>query len=318
MQTNGDATIFDRQTCSKMATEKSIFVENHKEYVDSFQVLCRHRGEQQQVWVENELMKRLRDAFMYQNPSPKSEFKILAVGANTGSFDTLLIKALFSHAKELVEGKKVTYTVVEPNAVAIDEFKHSVSSQGGVFQNIKFNWINKCMEEFLEAKEPERYDLIQFVHVIYYAESKENVLKCAYEKFLASPGCILTVVVTEENIWRQLIKPFALKIPSLVVNQPTNVELSEVCKNYGWEYETFEGKMDLEVTEVFNEEDPNGQAILKFLFHINENPKEKLGKDIMSEILDFFEKMSFEKSKDGKKHIFVHENDGVLLTYKRP
>jgi len=301
-----------------MTTVESVYVQNHKEYVDSFQVLTRHRGVQQQVWVENDLMKRLCDVFKHENASPKPEFNILAVGANTGSFDTLVIKALYSHAKKLVEGKQVTYTVVEPNAVAIDEFKRNVSSQGGMFQNIKFNWINKHMEEFLETEGPERYDLIQFVHVIYYAESEEQILKSAYENFLASPGCILTVVVTEENIWRQLIKPFALKIPSLVVKQSTNVELSEICKRNGWEHATFDGKMELEVTEVFNEADPVGQAILKFLFHMNEDPREKLGKEIMSEILEFFGKMSCEKMKDGKKHFFVQENDGILLTCKLP
>ena len=303
-----------------MTTEESRFVENHKEYADSFQVYCRHHGEQQQVWVENELMKRLRDAFTRQSHGPKSEFKILAVGANSGSFDILLIRALFSHAKELVEGKKVTYTVVEPNAVAIDEFKHNVSSQGGVFQNIKFNWINKRIEEFFEGKEAERYDLIQFVHVLYYVESEEEILKSAYEKFLASPGCILTVVVTEKNIWRQLIKPFALKIPSLVVNQPTNVELSEVCKRNGWEYETFEGKLDVEVTEVFDERsetDSVGLALLKFFLQLNGEPKEKLGKEIMSEVMEFFVRISWEKIKDGKKRFFVNDDDGILLTYKR-
>ena len=299
-----------------MSVEEHIFVGNHKEYVDTFRVFARHRGKQQQAWLENDLMKRLRDAFTRDNFTSKSDFNILAVGSNNGAFDTLLIKALFSHAKELVEGKQVTYTVVEPNAVAIDEFKSNVSLQGGVFQNIKFNWINKHMEEFLEAKEAERYDLIQFVHVIYYAASEEQILKTAYEKFLASPGCILTAVVAEGNIWRELVESFKLKISSLVLNQLTNVELSEIGKRNGWEYETFEGKLDLEVTEVFNEDDPVGQAILKFLLHMNEAPKRMLRKEIMSEVMEFFGRLSWEKMNDGKRHRYVKEDDGVLLIYK--
>ena len=216
-----------------------------------------------------------------------------------------------------MEGKKVTYTVVEPSAVAIDEFKHNISSQCGVFQNIKFNWINKRVEEFLEGKEAERYDLIQFVHVLYYVESEEEILKSAYDKFLANPGCILTVVVTEDCIWRKLLEPFELKIPSLEANQPTNVELSQICKRNGWEYETFEGKLDVEVTEVFDERVPVGQEILKFFLHMNGEPKEKLGEKIMSQLMEFFGRMSWEKIKDGKKHLFVHDDDGILLTYKR-
>ena len=171
----------------------------------------------------------------------KIEYKVLFFGTNVGSFDTLLIKALFSHAKELVEGKQVTYTVIEPNAVAIDEFKRNISIQGGAFQNIKFYGINKRIEEFLETRGPERYDLIQFVHVHYYAETEEKLLNTAYEKFLASPGCILAVCAAEGNIWRLFVESFKLKIPSLIVNQVKNVELSEICKRNQWECRVHDG-----------------------------------------------------------------------------
>jgi len=300
-----------------MSTKDFKFVEKHQEYVDTFQIFSRHRGKQQAVWVENKLVERLRDVLQRDYFSRTTEFKVLAFGTNVGSFDTLLIKALFSHAKELVEGKQVTYTVIEPNTVAIDEFKRNISTQGGVFQNIKFNWINKRMEEFLETKGPERYDLIQFVHVLYYAENEEELLKTAYEKFLASPGCILAVCAAEGNIWRLLVESFKLKIPSLIVNQVKNVELSEICKRNQWEHRIFDAKMDLEVTDIFNEGDPIGKAMLLFFLHVDEEPKEKLGKEIILEVMEFLKRMSWEKIKDGKKRLFVNEDDGILLIYKR-
>ena len=300
-----------------MSNAGPTFVENHKDYVDTYRIFGRHREKQQQVWVEKDLVKKLRDAFIQNDTTTASEFKILAVGSNNGAFDKLLINALYSHGKELVHGKHVKYTVVEPNAVAIDEFKRMVSSQGGVFQNIKFNWVNKRMEEFLEAKDPECYDFIHFSHVLYYVEDEEEILKSAYAKLLSRPGCILAVVGTEGNIWKQVIGSFKTKIPSLVESQHTNAELSEICSGSGWEYETFEGRMDLEVTEVFNQGDPVGQAILKFLLQTNEMPERELGKEIMSEIMELFTWMSWEKKIDGTKRLFVNEDNGVLLIYKR-
>ena len=300
-----------------MSTKDSTFVQKDKEYVNTFRIFSRHRGRQQAVWVESKLMERLKDVLQQDYFTQKAEFKVLAFGTNVGSFDTLLTKALFSHAKELVEGKKVIYTVVEPNAVAIDEFKHSVSSQGGVFQNIKFIWINKRMEEFLEAKEPECYDLIQFVHVLYYAENNEELLRTAYENFLARPGCILAVVAAEGNIWRLLVESFQFKIPSLIVNQVKNIELSEICRRNQWENGMFDAKMDLEVTGIFNEGDPVGKAMLSFFLHITEESKKKLGKEIISEVMDFLKRMSWEKMEAGIKRFFVNEDDGILLIYKR-
>ena len=113
------------------------------------------------------------------------------------------------------------------------------------------------------------------------------------------------------------IKSFKVKIPSLSLKQPTNIKLSEICKRNGWVCETFDGKLDLEITEIFNDGDPIGEALLKFFFHINEDPKEKYGEKLMSEVKEFFRKVSWEKMKDGKKCYFVKEDEGILLVYKQ-
>ena len=299
-----------------MTSEDCRFVENHKEYMDIFHVFSRSRREQRKVWVENDLVPKIRDAFIQDNRTPKSEFSVLAIGSNDGSFDCLLIKAMLSHMKGLLEGRQIIYTVVEPNSIAIDEFKLKVSLQDGIFRNVKFNWVNKGMQEFLEAEDAERYDLIHFMQVLYYAEDEEEVLKIAYEKFLASPGCIVVAVGSEDDVWGDLIKSFKMKIPSMLKNL-SNTEISEICKRNGWAYEVFGTTTHLEITEMFNEGDPIGEAILKFFLHINENPKEMLGEELMSEIIEFFRRMSWEKVKDIRKCLLVKEVEGISLTYKR-
>ena len=299
-----------------MATD-SRFVENAGEYNNILEVFVRGRREQETVWVENQLVPKITQFFRPKYSPSKSQFKVLAVGSNEGTFDRLFIKALFTHGKELIEGKEVTWTVVEPNTIAINEFKQKVSSEGGIFQNVKFSWVNKGMEEFLEVTGPEQFDLIQFIHVLYYVD-EERMLKNSYDKLLGSPGCILAAVGSEGDIWVNLMKSFKVKIPSLAseLHYPTNIELSEICKRNGWSCETFDGKLDLEITEIFNDGDPIGEAMLKFFFHINEEPKEKYGEKLMSEVIQFFRKMSWEKMKDGKKSFFVKDDAGLLLIYK--
>ena len=302
-----------------MATEQSRFIANHKEYADIYKIICRSCREDQKIWVENDLVPKIQNAFVQSKPTPRSEFRILSIGSNRGSFDCLLLKALFSHTKELMNGKQVVYTVVEPNTPAIDEFKHTVeSSQDEIFQRITFNWVNKRMEEFLETHEPERFDLIQIMHVLYYAENEEQLLKKAYEKFLATPGCIIASVAAEGNIWVQLMELFGAKVPSLSYGHhvPTNKDLAVICERNGWAHETFDAKLDLEVTEIFDERDPVGQAILKFFLKVNEDPKKKLGKELISEVMEFFRRISWEKIKHEKRSLVVKDDEGILLIYK--
>ena len=301
-----------------MATDASLFVTNYKEYNDILETYVLRRRNQEKVWIENDLLPKLRDVFTQEDCTQKSEFKVLAVGSNVGSFDCLLIKALFSHAKELMQGKKVSYTVVEPNKAAIEEFKHSASLKDNDFQNVSFNWVNKSVQEILDAEESERFDLIHFAHVFYYIDNEEEILKSSYDKLLASPGCMFIVTGIEgDSIWIKLIESFKAKIPSLYLKQSsTNFLLSEICKRNTWSYDIFDAKVNLEVTEIFNASDPVGIAVLKFLFHTTEDPREKFGKELMSEILEFFERMSWEEMKDGKKCLFVNEGDGILLVYK--
>ena len=299
-----------------MTSEDSRFVENHKEYMDIFHVFSRSRREQRRTWIESDLIPKIRDTFTQDKRTPKSEFSVLAVGSNDGSFDCLLLKAMLFHMKELLQGKQLIYTVVEPNSIAIDEFKLKASLQDGVFRNVKFNWVNKGMQEFLKGEKAERYDLIHFMQVLYYAENEEEILTVAYEKFLASPGCIVVAVGSECDVWGALIKSFKMRIPSML-NNLTNIELSELVKRNGWAYDIFATTTHLEITELFNERDPVGQAILKFFLHLNEDPKEVLGEKLVSEIIEFFRRMSWEEIKDGKKCLFAKEIEGILLAYKR-
>ena len=75
--------------------------------------------------------------------------------------------------------------------------------------------------------------------------------------------------------------------------------------------------MDLEVTEVFYEGDPVSQAILKFFLHIKEDPKEKLRKELISEVIEFLGMNNWEAMRDGNKRRLVKKDDGILLTYER-
>ena len=300
-----------------MATETSEFVENRAEYNDTYNIFTRGRREQEQLWAENTLVPKLVEILKHKESQTASEFKVMAVGSGIGSFDCMFLEVLFACGKELIEGRQITWTVVEPNESAIEKFKQDIASKSGIFEKVKFNWINKGVEEYLQVSECEKYDLVHFMHVLYYV-NEEIVLKNAYEKCLKDNGCIFIAVGSKDDIWVNLIRSFKSKIPSLEneLHYPTNIELSEICKRNGWAFETFDGKLDLEITEILEEGNPQGEAMLKFFLHIHEDPKKKFGEALVSELIEFFHKMSWEKIEGGKKQHFVNDNEGILLISK--
>ena len=300
-----------------MATECLEFVENGNKYNDILEIFNRNRREQERHWVEGMLIPKLAEKLKTKDSKARSELKVLAVGSGKGSFDCMFFEALFSKGKELVAGKQVTCTVVEPNESAIEKFKQTIASKGGFFQKVSFNWANKGIGEFLDFGGNETYDLVHFMHVLGYVR-EELVLKGTYEKLLKSPGCIFIATGSDDNIWQNLYKSFFPMIPTLKSEFycQSNTGLSKVCQSHGWEYEKFDGKVDLEITEMFEHGNPLGEALLKFFLHIDENLKKKYGEELFSDVIEFFRKMSWEKIENGQKRLFVKDDDGILLISK--
>ena len=300
-----------------MANASYKFVTNCDTYHDVHQNIYRLSRDQQQVYLENVIMPKLVEHFKPKKSEITSEFKVLAVGSGIGSYDCMLLEVLFACGKELVEGRKITWTVVEPNASAIERFKDRITTKCGFLEKVNFTWINKNFEGFLEDVNGEKYDLIHFVHVLFYV-NEEIVLKNAYEKCLKDNGCIFIAVGSKDDILVNLIKSFKSRIPSLEneLHYPTKIELSEICKVNGWAFDTFDGKVDFEITQILEEGSPQGEAMLKFFLHIDEDLKKKFGEALVSELIEFFNKMSWEKIEDGKKQHFVNGNEGILLITK--
>ena len=300
-----------------MASQTSGFLDHEDEYNSLFQVFGRGRLEQQQVWVDEELIPKLAKSSKLGEPVVDSELRVLAVGSGIGAFDCLLIEALQTRAAEFLQGRQIIWTVVEPNASAIEKFKERIASKSALFEKVKFIWMNESIEDFLSSRNSIKYHFIHFMHVLYYVDA-EKALRNAYELCLENQGCMLVAVGSKNDIWVNLIESFKSKIPSLTseLTYPTNVVIGDIAKRNGWQYDMFVGKLDLEVTELFEEGNPQGEGMLQFFLHINEDARKKYGREVVSDVIDFFKGMSWETGDGDKKKAFVNDNEGLLLIYK--
>ncbi|XP_065056391.1 histamine N-methyltransferase-like [Rhopilema esculentum] len=284
-------------------------------YQRVFEVYSRGFFEQQRNWIANILVPRFVDKLGLKSNS--SNLRVLAVGSGVGSADIRLLDELFSGAKDFMSERKIQWIVVEPDGIAMKTFKDIISKRSEDFKNIEFVWINKRFEEYIDGIQTadEQFDFIHFFNVLYYMD-QDVVLKKAYERLLQKQGMLLCVVGSQGDIWKNMIEAFQFKIDLSHFQQPTNVDLCKIAETYSWDYEMFDGKLDLEITQMFIENNPVGKAMLQFFLQTTNDPKELLGEELYAELINFFKSQSWEVVNNGSNIFFVKCDEGILLIYK--
>lgn len=292
------------------------FISNEVQYSDIFELFSRGRLEQQRLTIVNKYIPKLLENVKPENL--EDVFNVLAVGSGVGAFDLLFLEELQNLAKALVSKCKICWTVVEPNAAAIETFQDKIKEKKSTLPNVEFIWINKGFEEYLDQQQNDKkFHFIHFVHCLYYV-NEERVLKETYSRLLEKSGLLLAAVGSEGDIWVELMNNFKDKIPSLATefHHPTNEDLAAFIKKEGWPCETMKGKLNLEVTEILEEGDPAGLAMLQFFLHTKEDPRKAISHELMSQVVAFFKSQSWEEVIDNKKKRIVNDDEGVLLIFK--
>ncbi|XP_065058932.1 histamine N-methyltransferase-like [Rhopilema esculentum] len=298
-----------------MATEDAF--KDEEEYSKIFEVFSRGRLEHERIWVANKLVPKLVQKLSLKSNS--SDFSVLAVGSGIGAFDIMLLEELMQGAKDFLGQRKIRWVVVDPNVSSVKRFKDDIENRTEKFDKVEFEWIDKSFEEYSSENlaSDVKFDFIHFVHILYYVD-EDKVLQSAYEQFLNKPGLMLCVVGSKGDIWVNLIDSFSAKIESLgkELHYPTNVELCQIAKGHTWDCDVFDGKLDLEVSQIFIPGHPGGKALLQFFLHTRNDPKEMVGEKLYAELTEFFKSQSWEVVSDGSRKFFVNDNEGILLIYK--
>ena len=132
-------------------------------------------------------------------------YRILAVGSGTGGADKVLLQLFFNHLKNK-KWPKIVYTVVEPDAEAVEMCKASLTSVAGL--DIEFRWETTTMEEFLVRNE-ERYDMVHFIYSLASAKWRKEVIpNLLKDNLINKRGVFFTIFEDEEitffpKIWWQ-------------------------------------------------------------------------------------------------------------------
>lgn len=289
------------------------FLSKGDEYNTAFDYFSRGRQEQQQLWIVDQLIPKISGSLK----NCAGTWRVLAVGPGNGPVDLLIVAELVKIINELKGGSKpmtISWTVVEPNETAMAEFKRKVEDRS--LSCVRFEWINKTFDEFMTTWDAnsDKFHLVHFVHCLYYMQ-EDLALKTTMEQLLEPNGHLLVVVGIENDVWDMLMKGYKDKIETLAkeLHYLTNTAVIKHIGKHGWKYETFIGKLDLEITEIFEDDHPTGVAMLQFFMHTKQDARKCIEPQLIKEIVAFLRRLSWAKKIEGKEKIFVNDDEGVIL-----
>ncbi len=113
---------------------------------------------------------------------------ILSVGCGTGAFDKRILRYARSRMKQ------VTYLGIEPNEISAAEFSHTMDKQASDRVDVAV-----LVQKFGEQVFDNQFDLILFVHSIYYLEDRNDAIDAAL-KALKPGGELIIVIAPDEEL----------------------------------------------------------------------------------------------------------------------
>lgn len=274
------------------------YLDHHGEYNEAHKIWRRGHDQQYQIWINNHLIPVLSKGAKLERTD--DQLSVLAVGSGNGSFDVVLLEALINLVKNENKSQKIVWTVVELNAAAIEEFKDKVAQRESL-KNVEFLWFCTTFQDFMKKLDPcdetdRKYDLITFIHSLYYMNEKQ-VLEASYSNILKDGGVILGAKETETSTVQRAYKKFLEKIDPTKIHTSTGSLkiLNEIITNHGWKYEMLGTKIKMDVTEVFEAQNSVGEMFLKFLLHVNDDPRVIHSKAV-DDLLEYLKMQSWQEN----------------------
>ena len=122
------------------------------------------------------------------------QLNILSVGSGNGEKDLLVLKVIRESLRSTDKGAevKIFNRAIEPNTCFCDLYNEAIENMQ---QATKFEICEQSFQEYSQhtEKEPVKFDLVHFIHSIYYVDMEEALCHC-FEKELGENGVFVCIV----------------------------------------------------------------------------------------------------------------------------
>lgn len=304
----------------KMSVRKISLSQLYEAYEKSFKTFLDHSTARQAI------VKCVQDGIKLAlekiSPLDKNEpFNILGVGSGKGEMDLFIIQFIASQLKASGCGTKpaIHSWVVEPSSFLLEKFKTSAASLPDTLTDlahISFEWQQLTFQEYkkrcaVQDKKPPSFDLIHFIHSIYYMDAADTLRTC-FEQQLGAEGAILCLVQTERSFFAKIQRRFRGRLTfgsDMVVY--TDKDLSKIAEENGWKYEVIRQEFSVDVSLCFGEPSEQGDRLFDFLTH-QKDFRSTADQELMRDVLDFFGEFIV-LDKNGNKLIKGPEMAAVVI-----
>ncbi|XP_046860918.1 histamine N-methyltransferase-like [Xenia sp. Carnegie-2017] len=219
-----------------------------------------------------------------------SSFNILSVGSGTGEIDIEIVKIV---AQELFSNGnwksiKILNRALEPNKFSCAAYEANVTA------------IMKAL--VLGPSESVKFDLIHFIHSLYYTDLESAIWYCMVEKLKENGRLVCLIGDKNSIVNRTFIKQVKSKMMTKVNDDFMTSEGLEIlakiikfAKKYGWHYVIYSVNLQRDVTDVFFPDSLEGNLSLDFLMN-TENYRCNVSALELNETLDYIKQLSVERN----------------------
>lgn len=206
------------------------------------------RSDQQQriiEWFGEEIAPSLR---------PHRPFRVLSVGCGSGMLDVPVATRLASRAAEL------QYVGVDPNRVECEAFERLFREAS--LPGARVEVVPATFEAFETGR---AFDLIHFVHCLYYMPDPSTALEKA-RKLLAPGGRLLVF-----HAPREALNDLAARFWDKTYARPTLFaeDFAALLGRWGWAYERGRVEATVEVTPLVKGDPELGLALRDFIIQVD-------------------------------------------------
>ncbi|XP_078354950.1 histamine N-methyltransferase-like [Oculina patagonica] len=223
----------------------------------------------------------------------QSPFSILSVGSGDGENDLPFLEILSKLCQEKDKKAQMFTRAIEPINNSLEGFRAKAEHLPESLKIIAdVEWCAMTFQKYVEQKKKEdvKFDVVHFLHSIYYAGPLDTALKHCYEKELKEKGVILIIMNDEDGSFVKYGRAFSDQ--GLILNPEvynSNKDVRDVAEKNGWKYVECPGETKpFDITTIFDSSSQQGNKLLDFLTHCVD-VRETASQDNLMKILNFWQ-----------------------------
>ena len=282
-------------------------------YIDCFNVFDAKCDQFREI---EEMLRERLPSLVPRRLHDSQQLNILSVGSGNGEKDLLVLKVIRESLRSTE--LKLFNRAIEPNTYFCDLYNEAIANMQTPSddQATKFEICEQSFQQYSQhtEKEPVKFDVVHFIHSIYYVDMEEALCHC-FEKELGENGVFICIVSGGD-----LVHLILGKQPKVWHGQEDgasqNLEMARqlvgIAKSKGWKHEAYIKEYSIDVTEVFDPKSTEGNLLLDFLTH-TVNFRETAEKQLVEETLAIVRDNT--TLKDGKR--LGKKKDSLVALYKQ-